>query len=198
MATISLSPVQQKLRTTPKQRVPLGVVSNGANSPFGGVATKRSREQVDSYEGFSWENPPQAKRQALDNERQAKRSSPRKQLVNAAEARVFSKRSSNAPLTTFERQLLAARDEKAQQKVERQDKSSQQSLKGIKLWQEHYKRAFPMFVFYFEGIPEDVRIRCSKYARSLGAVSFCSCTNLEETIIDSGFASERRNFSQRM
>ena len=168
MATVSLSPAQQRLGNTPR-RVPLSIVSNAPNSPFRGQTSKRTRDQVEAQEEFPWNVQPHAKRQALEGEHVERRTSPRKSILKAAEARVFNKKS-NAPPTPFERQLLAARDLKAQQKVERQDKTNQSTLKGIKQWQEHYRRAFPMFVFYFEGIPEDVRIKCSKYARNLGAV----------------------------
>ena len=115
---------------------------------------------------------PNAKRQAFDLEKPPTRASPRKHGLPLAEGRVFNnKRPTGTPPTPFERQLLAVKEDKPQQRVERQERNAQQAVKGIKQWQEHYKRAFPSFVFYFENIGEEVRIKCSKYARSLGAVS---------------------------
>ncbi len=171
MAAVSLSPAQHKLGSMASRRVPLGDVPNGANSPFR-TATKRSRDQVDAQGEFPWDLQPSAKRQAYELERPPPRVSPRKHGLPSAEGRVFNiKRPSGTPPTPFERQLLALKDDKPRQRVERQEKSTQQAVKGIKQWQEHYKRAFPSFVFYFENIGEETRIKCAKYARSLGAVS---------------------------
>lgn len=172
MATISLSPAQHQARNTPNRRVPLGINHNAVNSPLQGpAASKRSRDQIEAQEEFPWNSQPHAKRPALEAHFQTRRTSPRKQVLQHAEARVFTKKSGNIEPTNFERQLLAARDNRPQQRMERQEKSTNQNLRSIKQWQEHYKRAFPQFVFYFEGLSEDGRIRCSKYARSLGAVS---------------------------
>ena len=171
MAAVSLSPAQHKLGSMASRRIPLGNVPNAANSPFRG-APKRSRDQVDAQADFPWNLQPNAKRQALDLEKPLKRTSPRRHGLPSAEGRVFNnKRPIGTPPTAFERQLLAVKEERPQQRVERQERNTQQTVKGIKQWQEHYKRAFPSFVFYFENIGEEVRIKCSKYARNLGAVS---------------------------
>ncbi len=153
------------------RRVPLGNVPNGANSPFR-TATKRSRDQVDTQGDFPWDLQPSVKRQAYELEKPPSRVSPRKHGLPSAEGRVFNiKKPSGTPPTTFERQLLALKEgSKPQQRVERQERSTEQAVKGIKQWQEHYRRAFPSFVFYFENIGEETRIKCVKYARSLGAV----------------------------
>ena len=153
------------------RRVPLADVPNAANSPFRGGA-KRTRDQLDTQADFPWDVQPSAKRQVVDLESILRRTSPRKVSLATAEARVFSnKRSACTPPTAFERQLLAVKDDKPQQRVDRQEKSTQRSAKDIKQWQEHYRKAFPSFVFYFENIGEEVRSKCSKYARMLGAVS---------------------------
>lgn len=171
MAAVSLSPAQHKLGSMAGQRVPLGNVPNAANSPFR-AATKRLRDQVDAKVEFPWDPQPSAKRQALDLDKVLKRTSPRRPGLPFAEGRVFNiKRPAGTPPTAFERQLYAVKEEKSQQRVERQERNTQQTVKGIKQWQEHYKKAFPSFVFYFENIGEEVRIKCSKYARILGAVS---------------------------
>ena len=153
------------------RRVPLGNVPNAANSPFRGTA-KRSRDQIDAHEDFPWDLQPNAKRQAFYLEKTPTRASQRRHGLSSDEGRVLNnKRPVGNPPTPFERQLLAVKEEKPQQRVEKQERNTQQAVKGIKQWQEHYKRAFPSFVFYFENIGEEVRIKCSKYARSLGAVS---------------------------
>ena len=91
----------------------------------------------------------------------------------------------NTQPTLFEKKLLASTkdnkvtqkieqkiEQRVQQKVERQGKASHEALEDIKQWQRHYKRSFPTFVFYFESLPEEIRVKCSKWVRSLGAVRF--------------------------
>lgn len=170
MATISLSPAQHALGITANRRIPLGEVPNAANSPYRGAPPKRSHDQLGAQEEFPWDLQPHPKRQATEADRLIRRTSPRRQGSTIVESRVFGKRTTNSQPTAFERQLLAAKHDPSHQRVERPKKSTQQTIEGVKQWQEHYKRAFPKFVFYFENIPEDVRIKCSKYARNLGAV----------------------------
>ena len=156
------------------RRVPLSSVPNAANSPFRAVAaaaSKRSREQLEAQEDLSYEYQPHPKRQALQEARTNLRVSPRKQALQSAEGRIFNRRTANATPTAFERKLLAARGERSQQRVERQEKASNEALDTVRQWQRHYKKSFPGFVFYFESVPEDVRVRCSRWVRSLGAVS---------------------------
>lgn len=188
MAEVSLSPAPHKLGNMSSRRVPLGNVPNAANSPFRSVAAatfKRSRDQVEAQEDLPYDLQPQAKRQVLEDGRTNLRTSPRKQTLQSAEARVFNRRPVNAQPTPFERKLLASAKEnkssqrveqkieqKVQQRVERQGKASHEALEDIRQWQRHYKRSFPTFVFYFESLPEEVRVKCSKWIRSLGAVSF--------------------------
>lgn len=188
MAEVSLSPAAHKLGTMSSRRVPLGNVPNAANSPFRSVAaatSKRSREQVEAQEDLPCDLQPRAKRQALEDGRTNLRTSPRKQTLQSAEGRIFNRRPLNAQPTPFERKLLASAKEnkvtqrveqkieqRVQQKVERQGKASHEALEDIRQWQRHYKRSFPTFVFYFESLPEEVRMKCSKWIRSLGAVRF--------------------------
>lgn len=156
------------------KRVPLGNVPNAANSPFRAVAaaaSKRSRDQVEQQEDLSYTFQPRAKRQALEPGRDILRTPPKKQSLQSAEGRVFNRRQANFQPTAFERKLLAAREDKSQQRVKKQDKASSEALDGVKQWQRYYKKSFPLFVFYFESVPEDVRQKCSKWIRQFGAVS---------------------------
>lgn len=185
MAEVSLSPAPHKLGNTSSRRVPLGNVPNAANSPLRSVAaatSKRSRDQLDAQEDSAYDLQPRAKRQALEDGRAYLRPSPRKQAIQSAEGRVFNKRPLNAQPTPFEKRLIASAKEnkgiqkleqkieqRVQQRVERQGKASHEALEDIRQWQRHYKRSFPTFVFYFESLPEEVRVKCSKWIRSLGA-----------------------------
>ena len=170
------------------RRIPLGDVPNATNSPYRSVAaavSKRSREQLEAQDDLAHESQPRAKRQVLEDGRTYLRVSPRKHTLPSAEARIFSKRSINIQPTSFEKKLLASArenrtisrveekvEQRVQQRVERQGKASHEALEDIRQWQRHYKRSFPTFVFYFESLPEEIRVKCSKWIRSLGAVSF--------------------------
>ena len=170
------------------KRIPLGNIPNVANSPLRSITAatfKRSRDQVEAQEDLSYDLQPRAKRQALEEGHTSLRISPRKQTLQSVEGRIFNRRTLNTQPTLFEKKLLASTkdskvtqkieqkiEQRVQQKVERQGKASHEALEDIKQWQRHYKRSFPTFVFYFESLPEEIRVKCSKWVRSLGAVRF--------------------------
>lgn len=201
MATVSLSPAPHKLGGMSNRRVPLGSVPNAANSPFRAVAaaaSKRSRDQAEAQEDFSYDFQPRAKRQVLDHGRPTQRTSPRKQAVQAAEGRVFNRRPTNAPPNSFEQKLLAAaREGKLRQRAEKQEKASHEQLYDVRLWQKQTKKSFLSFVFYFESLPEDVRIRASKSIKNLGAVSLAFGMTLMHTADLCCYSSGKRSSSLR-
>lgn len=170
MATLAISPIPHKFNTMTSKRVPLGDVPNAANSPARQIAPyKRSREQVEAQENFHIDYQPRAKRQALDANQLRLRVSPANRLHRLKDDRPTSRPPPTIYPTAFERRLLAAKEAGTQQRVQRPERQ-QEDLEGVRKWQQHYKKAFPAFVFYFESIPEDVRIRYSKIVRNLGAV----------------------------
>lgn len=59
------------------------------------------------------------------------------------------------------------RDRPAQQPRQSQDDSN---IERIRQWQMEYHARFPKMVFYFESISEELRVKLSKQAISLGAV----------------------------
>ena len=173
MAAVSLSPAPHNFAAMTSRRVPLGDIPNAANSPFRAVAaaaSKRTRGQVEAQEDFSYDLQPRAKRQLLDDGRFIQKS-PKRQDLQTAEDRVFDRRPTNSQPTAFQKKLLAAREEKSRQRVEKQEKAVHVQMDEVRQWQKHYKKLFPSFVFYFESLPEDTRASCSKHIRSLGAVS---------------------------
>lgn len=180
MAAVSLSPAPHKLGSMTSRRVPLGNVPNAANSPFRAVAaaaSKRTRDQVEAQEDFSYDFQPRAKRQALEVTRLSQPTPPRNPALQSAEGRVFNKRSTDARPSPFEQKLLAAaaaKGDKPRQRVERHEKASEEQKDDVRQWQKHYRKSFLSFVFYFESLPEDIRISRSKYIRALGAVSVVS------------------------
>lgn len=178
MAAVFIPPSPQTSLAMSTRRAPLANVPNAANSPHrtGIAAMKRSRaggSQLDIPYG-----PPPPKRQHVDREESEPRSPTRAKttIYPGAESKVFTRRSNNAQPSAFEKKLVAARDKERQSQTKgtRYERTSAENLDTIRQWQRHYRKAFPQFVFYFDGIPEDVRNRCSRQVIALGAVSVYS------------------------
>lgn len=156
------------------RRVPLADVPNAANSPYRPVAaltSKRSRFEVEVHDDIVDDQQPPSKKQALENVQSHFRTPTRKLPLQHSDGRIFHKGHTNSQPTAFERKLLAAREKQTQQKASQQEKVATDSLDVIRQWQKHYRRVFPHYVFYFESMPNDVRMKCSRQLRALGAVS---------------------------
>lgn len=176
MAAVSISPAVHRIGMMSNRRAPLANNPNAANSPYRAVAAaaqKRSREQTDAQEDLSHDHLPPAKRQAVAADHPTLRTPTRRHPLQNSEGRLFNKRPSNGQPTAFERRLLASKSKHVDPKDEIQEKTND-SLDNIRQWQRHYRKVFPYFVFYFESIPDDVRAKCSKAIRALGAVSLIS------------------------
>ena len=176
MAAVLISPLPHTLEAMSIRRIALADVPNAANSPFRAVAAaagKRSRSKAADQEELVYEQQPPPKRRALSSQLSTLRTPPKKQPLQLPEGRVFDKRSINKQPTDFERKLLAAKAKIAQEKAPKQEKASAstRAVENLKTWQIHYRKAFPTFMFYFESIPDDVRIKCLRQIASLGAVS---------------------------
>ena len=153
----------------------MGNVPNAANSPFRAVAaaaSKRSRDIIEAQEDFCYDVAPRAKKQALQDGRPSQRVSPRKSTLQSAEARVFNRRPIEARPSPFEQKLLAAaaKENKGRQRIDRHERSPQEQKGEVLQWQKHYRKSFLSFVFYFESLPEELRVSRSRCIRSLGAV----------------------------
>ncbi|KAL6714404.1 Cdc7p-Dbf4p kinase complex regulatory subunit [Lecanora helva] len=172
MAAVSLSPAPYNFSGMSSRRVPLGDVPNAVNSPFravAAVASKRTRDHVEAQEDLSYDDQPQAKRQALENGCIRERSPQTRQPPQSEQSRTTDRRPTNSQPTAFQKRLLAAREGNSRQRVERQEKAANVQIDDVRQWQKHYKKLFPSFVFYFESLPEDVRASCSRHVKSLGA-----------------------------
>ncbi|KAI9818831.1 MAG: hypothetical protein M1827_007652 [Pycnora praestabilis] len=158
------------------RRVPLANVPNATNSPYRAVAAaaaKRARSHSSVQREIPYGQPPPAKKQILEVDQVNLHTPPRQQSVQHAEGRVFARRTTNTQPTAFERRLVAARDRQTQQEVvsstARNEKILNENLDTIRQWQKHYRKVFPEYVFYFESISEDIRLKCSKQVTTLGA-----------------------------
>ncbi|RDW85657.1 hypothetical protein BP5796_03982 [Coleophoma crateriformis] len=153
-----------------QRRVPLSSNPNAVNSPFRAVAAAAASKQKRSYATVqredSYGQQPPAKKQMLDTHH-VLRTPPRQQTTQTTEGRVFT-RKSNAPQTAFEKKLTAV-GQKPQQTVTRAEKTQEEQLQQIRVWQRHHRKVFPQYVFYFESIPEESRLRYTKQVVALGA-----------------------------
>lgn len=177
MAAVSISPLPHSLSTMSSRRVPLSSNSNAVNSPYRalqGAASKQKRSYATIQREDAYGQPPPAKKQMLDvHQPLSLRTPPRQQSTqSSAEGRVFTRKSNaSQQQSSFERKLNAVRDKPVHQIVTKADKTSEENLDTIRQWQKHYRKIFPTFVFYFESVPEDVRLKYTKQVIALGAVS---------------------------
>ncbi|CAL3962574.1 unnamed protein product [Diplocarpon coronariae] len=153
------------------KRVPLSSNPNAINSPFrtaAGAASKQKRSYATIQREEAYGQQPPAKKQMVDNF-QSLRTPPRQQnSQQSTEGRVFTRRTNASQRSVFEQKLVAAR-EKPQQTTLKTDKTSEENLETIRQWQKHYRKIFPTFVFYFESIQEELRLKYTKQVVALGA-----------------------------
>lgn len=162
------------------KRAPLANVPNAVNSPFRSVTVgsgKRTRAQAGDTKDNLHEQPP-AKKQVIEiPDEDEENVDPRKRSAGPVKAdrqleEPFSKRTTNAQPTAFERKLASVRDKKPtpqEQRTEQPQKATGDNLETVRQWKRHYKRQFPGFVFYFESVSDDVRVKTSRQLQTLGA-----------------------------
>ena len=102
---------------------------------------------------------------------QVLRTPPRNQTTHVqAEGRVFTRRPTSQPSAFEKKCVIAARENRAQQAVVKDEKISEDNLETVRQWQKHYRKAFPFFVFYFESVPEEIHHKLSKQVAALNSV----------------------------
>ena len=177
MAAVSLSPLPLNMSS---KRIPLSSNPNAANSPYRAVATAAASKHKRSYATLqreeSYGHPPPAKRQMLDNHQPLKTPSSQ-QFYSSFEERLVARKNNASHQLSTERHYTAVRDKSAQQQVTRAERAAEEDLDSIKAWRKHYRKNFPKFVFYFESIPEEIRLKCTKHVVALGAVSLSHMLN---------------------
>ena len=174
MAAVSPSPYT--LSNMSGRRAPLSSNPNAINSPYRAVAAAAATKQKRSYATVqredSYGHPPPAKKQMLESHQALQTPPFPPSTKSSLEGRVFTRKSKTSQPTAFERKLVAVRERPVQQPVAKADKASDENLETIRAWQKHYRRSFPKFVFYFESVSEDVRLKCIQQVTTLGAVSY--------------------------
>lgn len=159
------------------KRAPLASVPNAVNSPLHIANAKRTRAQAGDSRETVYGQPP-AKKQIIEilDDGNIENVDPRRRsgvpaLVQGKLEEPFSaKRPTNAYPTAFEKRLTAAREKKPtpQHRAERPQKPVG-DIETVRQWKRHYKRQFPQFVFYFESVPDNVRVKAIQQLQSLGA-----------------------------
>ncbi|KAF7511189.1 hypothetical protein GJ744_005086 [Endocarpon pusillum] len=149
--------------STTRPRAPLASIPNATNSPHRSLTQsigKRTRQQGPVLQ----ENEPPQKKQLIEkNTREDGPATPRRRVPPpTAEGRVFERASTNVKPTDFHRKLIAKKKEAEIPTVDTADST-------IRAWQKHYRKVFPSFVFYFDSIPGDIRVRFSKQIGNFGA-----------------------------
>lgn len=177
MATASLKHAAVDAITMASRRQPLTNIPNAVNSPFRHAGTnngKRTRAQAGEPREAVYGQPPAKKQMIEIPDEEVENIDPRRNGVPAVaqdKADEFFSKRSTGPETAFQRKLAAARERKPvpQQRAEPAPKHTADNLESIRQWKRHYKRQFPQFVFYFESVPEDVRVKTTRQFQSLGA-----------------------------
>ncbi|KAJ4513021.1 Cdc7p-Dbf4p kinase complex regulatory subunit [Exophiala dermatitidis] len=156
----------------PSRRIPLASLANGPNSPrpLTNSGSKRPRSLANVSQQ---ENEPPQKRLAVEKNNARDLQHPpvtpqRQPQPTMAEGRVFERGNGESGSTAFQRKLVAARDKTAGLRVTKNVDVSNKD-ETIRTWQKHYRKLFPTFSFYFDGVSEEARSRFLRQITSLGA-----------------------------
>ncbi|KAK4945227.1 Cdc7p-Dbf4p kinase complex regulatory subunit, partial [Elasticomyces elasticus] len=159
---------------TRTQRQPLMNIPNGTNSPhrlLTNSGSKRTRVAANITQQEN--NEPPSKRQAL--EKQPVPITPRRHAQKNVEGQVFERGHDVVEQNEFNKRLLAARGRNASRASNRVQKeelaAEKKKVEDVKQWQKHYRKLFPSYSFYFDSVPEDVKVRFRRQINVLGAVS---------------------------
>lgn len=173
MAAILLSPLSVNLPSSSmstSRRAPLSSIPQAINSPLKATSqqAKQKRSYASTQRDESYGHGPPAKKQMLDTF-QVTRTPPR-QISNQSlpEQRILTRKANTLHYPTQDRKTVSSRE--PQPIVKKSDRVQEQDLETIRKWQKHYQKIFPSFVFYFESVPEDVRVKYTKHVMALGAV----------------------------
>lgn len=161
----------------PTRRMPLASLSNATNSPHRPLTNSGSKRPRSIANVPQQENEPPQKRLAVDRAtRESNTPTPRKthpSQPTVAEARVFERGGGEGAANAFQKKLVAVRDRSAGLRVTK-NVDNPTKEESIRTWQKHYRKLFPTFSFYFDGVSEDARSRFLRQISSLGAVCLSS------------------------
>lgn len=161
----------------PARRMPLASLSNATNSPHRPLTNSGSKRPRSIANVSQQENEPPQKRLAMEKvARDNNTATPRRDQQSQptmAEARVFERGHGESAANAFQRKLVAVRDKSAGLRVTK-NLDNPTKEESIRTWQKHYRKLFPTFSFYFDGVSEEARSRFLRQISSLGAVRLLS------------------------
>lgn len=159
------------------RRMPLASLSNATNSPHRLLTNSGSKRPRSIANLSQQENEPPQKRLAVDKSaKEAAPATPRRMhqtQPTMPEARVFERGHGDSGPNAFQRKLVAVRDKSAGLRVTKNVENPSKE-DSIRAWQKHYRKLFPTFSFYFDGVSEDARARFLRQITNLGAVCWLS------------------------
>ncbi|KIW16231.1 hypothetical protein PV08_06282 [Exophiala spinifera] len=154
------------------RRVPLASLSNATNSPHRPLTHSGSKRPRSLANVAQQENEPPQKRLAVEkNARDAGKNpaTPQRQSgPSMPEGRVFDRGNGESGSTAFQRRLVAAREKSAGLRITKNVESTTKE-DSIRAWQKHYRKLFPSYSFYFDGVSEEARARFLRQITGLGA-----------------------------
>lgn len=169
----------------PARRMPLASLSNATNSPHRTLTNSGSKRPRSIANVPQQENEPPQKRLAMEkvarDNNNKNTTTPRREHQSQptmAEARVFERGHGESATNAFQRKLVAVRDKSAGLRVTK-NLDNPTKEESIRTWQKHYRKLFPTFSFYFDGVSEEARSRFLRQISSLGAVCLSS-TNFSD------------------
>ncbi|RVX73534.1 hypothetical protein B0A52_02422 [Exophiala mesophila] len=161
---------------TSSRRIPLASLANATNSPHRPLTNSGSKRPRSIANVSHQENEPPQKRLAMDKtNKDTHTATPRRQTNSQhptmPEARVFERGNGESASNAFQRKLVAARDgpNPGMKVTKTLDPVHASKEESIRTWQKHYRKIFPTFSFYFDGLSDDARTRFVRQISSLGA-----------------------------
>jgi regulatory subunit for Cdc7p protein kinase len=154
------------------RRVPLSSNPNVVNSPLRASKLLQQQQQKRIQREEPYGQPPPAKKQILDHTTQRVLKSPSQQPVSRLPQRqgqvVPQRRNGNS----YESKISKERSANTQNQLRHQEenKYADDDMDVIRTWQKHHRAKFPKLVFFFEHVPEDVRVKMARQVAMLGAV----------------------------
>ena len=164
------------------RRAPLANIPNATNSPHRILTSGSKRTRTQANISLQ-ENEHPHKRLAVDKAG----AGPTTPIRYSAEGRVFERGTGTTGSNAFQKRLVAARD-RTGLRVTKNVEPEQPKDEALRRWQEHYRKAFPSFSFYFDAVNDADRGYFAKDVLALGAV----CSNSLSVCVKANITIERR------
>ena len=150
-------------------RAPLASIPNAANSPHRSALSNSNKRPRPANTNTYQENEPPQKKIAIEKDKSQPTTPKRRLPPSTAEGRVFERGTTTGQPTAFQKKLVAARDQPVAFKVTKNNDRKHDNAESVRQWQAHYRKIFPTFSFYFDAVPDEVRLKFTRQIAQLGA-----------------------------